>query len=155
MSLVPGSCFLHYHCMPCPSSHLGERRVKKLPISFLLVIQRPYRSGLGSWHHSPTDAITSGSHNWSLLQRCFTGSRRDSTQMKPYSTWMRLCLRKECRIWCITIPIFCISLIGYWQLLQSFNLAHWLENTLGEETLQLLQSAAKGRDSNWFQQSRS
>lgn len=68
MSLVPGSCFLHYHCMPCPSSHLGERRVKKLPISFLLVIQRPYRSGLGSWHHSPTDAITSGSHNWSLLE---------------------------------------------------------------------------------------
>lgn len=106
MSLVPGSCFLHYHCMPCPSNHLGERRVKKLPISFLLVIQRPYRSGLGSWHHSPTDTITSGSHNWSLLQRCFTGSRRDSTQMKPYSTWMRLCLRKECRIWCITIPIF-------------------------------------------------
>lgn len=99
MSLVPGSCFLHYHCMPCPSNHLGERRIKKLPIA-LLVTQWPYRSGLGSQHHSPTDAITMGSHNWSLLQRRFTGSSRDSSQLKAQSTWMRLCLRKECRIWC-------------------------------------------------------
>lgn len=91
----------------------------------------------------------------SQLQTCFTASPWYSVLRKLWNAWMRLFLRKECRIQHTVIPFHSISWSGYQQLLQRFNLVHWAENTLGKRTLQLPQSAGKGCDLNQFQQSRS
>lgn len=68
-------------------------------------------------------------------------SRNDSLQAPDtlpwanWNSWMRPSLPKECRIQHMVITFCSISLSGYRQLLQRFNLVHWSENTLGERTL--------------------
>lgn len=89
----------------------------------------------GSWCFSSLHWVTAGSQDWSQLQKSFTASPWSTALRKLCNALMRLSLRKECRIQYKVIPFCSISLSGYQQLPQRFNLVHWSENTLGKRTL--------------------
>lgn len=104
-----------------------EQKVKKFLISSWIWD--------GSWRFSSLHWVTAGSQDWSQFQKSFTANPWSTALRKLWNASVRLSLRKECRIQYTVIPFCSISLSGYQQLPQRFNLVHWSENTLGKRTL--------------------